>query len=429
MDYVDDIRLQEFWQVKSQIRGSDQYLIVGIDVAKEKHNAFFGTATGTTLHKGLIFDNTVEGFRKLLMVTDALKVKHDLTKVVFGLEPTANYHKPLGEHLIKCGHLVVLVSTAAAKNNRRLLDGRWDKHDTKDSANVADLICQGKFLYYEYQDPKMQDLRNILSLKRRLKKEEHSLQVRIRNQLLAQYFPEMDRHFGPSISLAVVGRCLDPSIIAGMEFDEFRRSVAPGRVTLAQQKLLQRIWKIAPESIGCHVGDATPFEAKVMVSKLHQVRETIKEVDDKIKDLCMQFAEYHCLLSIPGFGPDVSSKVLAAIGYPFRFTSYKQVLKMAGFDLCAERSGKTSRSATPVISKQGKADLRCALYQAAFIASLSDKDFMAYFTNKLRGRQREKGISTKMRVKLAAKLLVIAWTLMKTKEPFDPTCLNQGAKV
>ncbi len=57
----------------------------------------------------------------------------------------------------------------------------------------------------------------------------------------------------------------------------------------------------------------------------------------------------------------------------------------------------------------GKADLRYALYQAAFIASLSNKGFMTYYTNKLRGRQREKGISTKMRVKLAAKLLVIAW--------------------
>jgi hypothetical protein len=42
-------------------------------------------------------------------------------------------------------------------NNSRLPP--WDKHDTKDSANVADLICQGKFLYYEYPDPKMQDLR------------------------------------------------------------------------------------------------------------------------------------------------------------------------------------------------------------------------------------------------------------------------------
>lgn len=31
-----------------------------------------------------------------------------------------------------------------------------------------------------------------------------------------------------------------------------------------------------------------------------------------------------------------------------------------------------------------------------------------------------------MRVKLAAKLLVIAWTLMKKKEPFEPKYLNKG---
>jgi transposase len=426
MEQVDGIRLQRFRQLKNEIRGSDEYLIVGIDVAKERHNAFFGTAAGRTLHKGMFFDNTIEGFRKLLTMTEALKVQHDLKKGVFGLEPTANYHKPLGEHLIQCGHLVVLVAGAAVKHNRPLLDGRWDKHDTKDSANVADLICQGKFLYYEYPDPEMQGLRNLLALKRRLKKEEHGLRVRIRNQLLAQYFPEMDQHFGTVVSLSIVGRCLDPSIIAGMEFDEFRRSVAPGRINIAQQKRLQAIWQIAPESIGCHVGDEVPFEAKVMVSKLHQVRETIKEVKDKIEDICMQFPEYPCLLSIPGFGQDVSSKVLGAIGNPFRFTSYKQVIKMAGFDLCAERSGKTSNGATPVISKQGKADLRYALYQAAFIASHHNKAFMTYYTNKLRGRQREKGISTKMHVKLAAKLLVIAWTLMKKKELFDLRYFNKG---
>lgn len=58
--------------------------------------------------------------------------------------PTANYHKPLAEHLIKCGHMVVLVSPASTAKNRELLDGRWDKHDTKDAANVADLVSQGK---------------------------------------------------------------------------------------------------------------------------------------------------------------------------------------------------------------------------------------------------------------------------------------------
>jgi hypothetical protein len=40
--------------------------------------------------------------------------------------------------------LVVLVEGKAVKDNRELLTGHWDKNDTKDSANVADLISQGK---------------------------------------------------------------------------------------------------------------------------------------------------------------------------------------------------------------------------------------------------------------------------------------------
>jgi transposase len=47
-----------------------------------------------------------------------------------------------------------------------------------------------------------------------------------------------------------------------------------------------------------------------------------------------------------------------------------------------------------------------------------------YYTNKLRGREKEKGIKTKMKVKLAAKLLVIACTLMKKQVPFKPDYLN-----
>ena len=59
MEQVNGIRLREFRQVKKEIRGSTTHLIVGLDIAKEKHNAFFGTATGKTLHKGMFFDNTL----------------------------------------------------------------------------------------------------------------------------------------------------------------------------------------------------------------------------------------------------------------------------------------------------------------------------------------------------------------------------------
>jgi len=426
MNEVDSIRLEQFRQLKKEIRGSKEHLIVGIDVAKDKHNAFFGTATGKTLFKRLVFENTIEGFNRLLIQADAIKVQHALTKTVFGLEPTANYHKPLGEFLIKSDHMVVLVSGVAVKRNRELLDGRWDKHDTKDSANVSDLISQGKCLFYEYPPMVLRELRSLLSLKRRLKKQEHGLKVRIRNHLLATYFPELDRYFGQSESdsLEIVKWCLDPSVIAGLEYEQFLQLVAPQKRGICQQNRLKTIWKKAADSIGCDAGESLEFEAKAMVEGLQQIRKTIRDTDNKIEDICCEFPEYNYLLTIPGFGPDVSSKVFGAIGDPFRFKTGKQVLKMAGMDLSANRSGKTSESAVPIISKKGKADLRYALYQAALIASIRDRHFIVYYTNKLRGREKEKGIKTKMRVKLAAKLLIIAWTLMKKKEVFDFKYLN-----
>jgi transposase len=426
MDVEESNRLKEFRQLKKEIRGSEEHLIVGIDIAKDKHHAFFGTATGKTLLRRLIFENNIEGFGRLRTRAEAIKLQHRLSKVVFGLEPTANYHKPLAEYLIKCDHSVVLVSGVAVSKNRELLDGRWDKNDDKDSANVADLISQGKCLYYDYPSMPLRDLRNLLSLKRRLKKQEHGTRVRIRNHLLAQYFPEFDRYFGKgcSESLPIVKWCLNPSMIAGMEYDEFVQLIAPRMKTIGQEKRLKSIWGMAVDSIGCEVGQALDFEAKLMVEDLQQMKDSIRAVEDHIEDICLGFPEYSYLLTIPGFGPDVSSKVLGAIGNPFRFDNGKQVLKLSGYDLSANRSGKTSDSAVPVISKRGKAYLRYALYQAAFIASTSNRHFIIYYTNKLRGREREKGIKTKMKVKLAAKMLIIAWTLMKKKAPFDPEFLN-----
>jgi transposase len=426
MNERDNSRIKEFRQIRKEVRGSREYLIVGIDVAKDKHNAYFGTATGEALFRRLIFENDIEGFVRLHERTEAIKVQHCLNKVIYGLEPTANYHKPLAEYLIKRGDTVVLVSGVAVNRNRESLDGRWDKHDAKDSANVADLISQGKFQYYDYPSIELRDLRNLLSLKRRLKKQEHGVKVRIRNHLLAQYFPEMDKFIGKGCSegLSIVKWCISPSVISGMEYDEFVHLVAPRIKTIGQENRLKAIWSLAKDSIGCEAGQAMDFEAKLMVEDLQQIRKYICTVDEHIEAICLGFSEYSYLLSIPGFGPDVSSKVIEAIGDPFRFDNATQVLRLAGFDLGASRSGKTSDTAVPVISKRGKAPLRYALYQAALIASISNKYFIIYYTNKLRGREREKGIKTKMRVKLAAKMLIIAWTLMKKKEPFDPKYLN-----
>ena len=50
-------------------------------------------------------------------------------------------------------------------------------------------------------------------------------------------------------------------------------------------------------------------------------------------------------------------------------------------------------------------------------------EFRAYFKRLIKGREREKGIGTKMRVKVSAKMLVIAWTMMRRMQPYQPGLL------
>jgi len=413
--------IEAFRQLEKEIRGSKDYLIVGIDVGKHKHHAFLGTTSGKTVLRRIIVENSASGFEYLLDMVQFYQTRDGIPKRVFAVEPTSVYHKPLSEFLIEHGYMVVYVTNEAIKKNRVLLDGRWDKHDTKDAANIADLVSQGKCQYYDLPDITLRDLRSLLLIRKRLLKQQHSARVRIRNNLVAQYFPELDRYWNQAETenVAIVRWCLAPRSITHLKFEDFVQMVAPQYRRITQYQRLRKIWEIAPCSIGCRAGTALELEAKIMVEGLRYTQQQIDEVEEAIKAICRSFTEYELLLTIPGFGPYISAVVLAAIGNAHRFRNASEVLRLAGLDLSAHRSGTKSATAVPVISKKGKAELRYALYQAAVVATSFNRDVRAYYHRLLEGREREKGIRTKMRVKLAAKLLIIAWTLMKKKVRFD----------
>jgi len=60
----------------------------------------------------------------------------------------------------------------------------------------------------------------------------------------------------------------------------------------------------------------------------------------------------------------------------------------------------------------------------ALIASTRNREFIRHFTNRIRGREKEKGIQRKLVVKFSGKMLLIAWTLMKKKEAFNSAYLK-----
>ena len=416
-------RLEIFRAIRTSIREIDSVLLVGIDIAKNRHHAFFGNNRGKALDSILVFENGREGFETLLSKTSRLRTRLGLTTTVFGMEPTSSYHKPLSEWLIRQGETVVLVPSAAVKDNRKHMDGRWDKHDRKDAANVADLVGNGRCLFYDLPDAPLSELRRLLVYRMQLKKQEHALRMRLRNNLFAQYFPELDRFHlageADELLMAVAEHCLDPRTIACLEFDEFCTRVTRRKPAKKQLARIREIWTTAKETIGCEVPEAAHWESKGLVTQFKGILAQRNETEARMQTMAEKFLSYPILLTIPGFGPIVSTMVLSAIGDPSRFSSSKQVLRLAGLDLCAHRSGERSDRARPVISKQGKASLRYLLVQAAIIGSHRNPTIRGYFQRRLEGREGEQGIRLKLHVKLAAKLLVVAWTMMKRREAFD----------
>jgi transposase len=231
----------------------------------------------------------------------------------------------------------------------------------------------------------------------------------LRNNVFAQYFPELEKLYlragqPDDLILSIAEHCLDPREIAQMEFDAFLKLISTRKIRIEQEKRLRELWEGAKNSAGCLVHDAARWEAKSLVSQLKSLREIVNDNELRMKTVAQRYPEYQCLLSIPGFGPIVSAMVLGAIGDPLRFENRRQVLRLAGLDLSAERSGKNSDSVKPVISKQGKAALRYALVQAAMVASAKNPAVRSYFSGLIQGRELERGIKLKMKVKLAAKL-------------------------
>jgi hypothetical protein len=72
-------------------------------ITYRRHHGFFGDPNVRTLLKGLVVEHSAEGVGYLLSQTCFYIDREALSRVVFGLEPTSVYHKPLAEHLISQG--------------------------------------------------------------------------------------------------------------------------------------------------------------------------------------------------------------------------------------------------------------------------------------------------------------------------------------
>ena len=141
-------RVKRFRELKATLRTNRERLLVGIDVAQAEHVVHLRQAHTRVVVPSLTIPNSTRGFTALWARIQQAQRATGCREVVCGLEPTGTYHQALAEFLEAQGADVVLISSSVAYWNRRTQEGTWDKNDRKDAVNCADLLEQGKVLFY-----------------------------------------------------------------------------------------------------------------------------------------------------------------------------------------------------------------------------------------------------------------------------------------
>jgi transposase len=417
----------KFEELKASLRRGDPRILVGIDIAKDAHVARVEHSDGRVLVEKMGIENSRQGFEAFRERIEGLRRQLGL-EVVLAFEPSGGYQKLLGDYLIQSGHLVVQVSGVVANRNRQTLGDAWLKTDPQDARNLVDLLRQGKILRYATGAGFMEEAKRLVQCDRMLMYESNRLKVRIRNRLLPVAFPELDVFFPKDAShpdlLAILRHCPSAKEIASLPEEEFIRLVSKGGRLGRRKERFRRIYQKAKESIGVEVQDGFRWEAKWIADRLQTVIEERKELKAEIARILSPYLGYRLVQTIPGVGKLLGAIFVVEIGDPWGYRHWRQVMKLSGLNLAIVQSGKFQ--GTPRISKQGKGLLRWAAYQAAVVATTKDPLFHQIYQKALENRATQKGAKKRALVKVAAKILKIAFAILRDQIKYAPELASPG---
>jgi transposase len=336
----------------------------------------------------LTIPNTTRGFRQLWARIQQAQRATGCREVVCGLEPTGTYHQAVATFLERQGVDVVLVSSAVAYWNRRTQDSTWDKHDRKDAANCADLLEQGKVLFYSQPDGPLAELRGLVRCLRRARAELAACKARWRTTLRPALGP-----LGEPIPNRL--RAELPAVLQTWE------RAAPGRPAVAKGRL--------PLGLAMACAD--------LAAQVTAVQARIAAIEAALTPLAERLPAYALLRTIPGVGPTVAAILLAEIGDIGWYTQFSQLRKLAGLDIVRVQSGQYAGQAR--ISKCGRGLLRWALYHAALGMARTAAGRARFMVFKAK-RQGDRFAGFKAIVELAAKVLRVVWGVWRSGTPYDP---------
>ena len=382
-------------------------ILVGIDVAKDKHDCFIQTLDGKVLFKAFTITNNQEGFDELYSKIQSCNDE----QIRVGLEATGHYSYNILGFLLNKELTTFVFNPLQTKKFRQSLSLRKTKTDKVDAKTISMLLAnQSDIDAYSLKLYQNEELKSLTRYRFDKAKQRAKLKQSLA-RLVNILFPELESAVSTLHLNSVYSMLLKyPSAkdIAKSSFSKLANLLEVSSKGKIDREKAKEIRNLARKSVGVYIS------AKAM--ELRQTIELIQVLDSNIAEIEVQIQELmqdSPITSIPGVGFKMAAIIHAEIGDFERFSSPDKILAFAGFSPSTYQSGKFI-SSNSKMDKRGSRYLRYALFISAQYVSLWCPVFKAYYQKKrAEGKHYFVALSH-----VAKKLLRVIYHIQKSGELF-----------
>ena len=393
--------------------------MIGIDIGSDFNYArafnWRGVEVDTRVFK---FKNALEGFNSFGEWINNMLEKTGKKKIIVGCEPTGHYWMPLGKFLKTHDVKMVFVNPFHVHQIKELDDNSPKKTDLKDPKTIAKLVVDGRYCIPYIPEGIYADLREAVSSRDRILKEINASSNRIQRWLKI-YFPEylgVYKKFDSKTGLMVLKEAPLPADIIRLGAEGIVKIWRKHKVRAVGLKRAQTLISAAHESIGIDGGVCARIEMKMLLEDYTVKQNQLEKVTEILEHEVLKVPNAEKLLGIKGIGIVSVAGFIAEVGDVRRFTSPKQIQKLAGLELKENSSGKHKGKTT--ISKRGRRKLRKILFQMTLPLLCNNREFTEVYdyyktrlVNPLKGKQ--------AMVAVECKVIRVFYSILKNGYTYD----------
>ena len=353
-------------------------ILVGIDVAKNKHDCLIINSDGEILVNSFTIPNSLEGFQSLYSKICSCST-HD-TEIRIGLEATGHYSNNISEFLLNKNFPIFIINPLHTSLYRKSQSFRKTKTDKLDTLTICAMLQTQKLTPYAPISYHSQELKSLTRYRSRLVHDCSRLKVSF-SRLMTIIFPELEpivKNIQANSIYHLMKNYPSASDISKCHLTSLTNLlIANSKGHYRKEKALI-IRKAAQSSIGTCTAMQS-LELTQTIERILLLHSQIAMIEEKIE--CIMKLIDSPMTTIPGISTQTAATIYAEIGDFSKFSSAEKILAFAGMEPSIYQSGEYS-SAHGRMVKRGSKYLRHMLFLAAENVSLWDPSFASYLSKK-----------------------------------------------